>query len=37
MRIGDVASELGRPILPNETMAEVAAQLRRRRPVLQVA
>jgi NifB/MoaA-like Fe-S oxidoreductase len=37
MRIEEVSSALGRPIQPNDTMAEVAAYLRRRRPALQVA
>ena len=37
MRIEDVASQLGRPVVPSEKMAEVAAYLRRRRPGLQVA
>lgn len=37
-RIEDVASQLGRPVVPAESMSEVAAWLRRRRPsVLQVA
>ena len=37
MRMEDVASQLGRPIVPADKMAEVAAYLRRRRPELKVA
>lgn len=36
-RVEDVASQLGRTVVPADKMAEVAAYLRRRRPVLQVA
>ncbi len=37
MSIQDVASALGRRVIPAENMSQVAAVLRRRRPVLQVA
>lgn len=37
MRMEDVASQLGRPMVPADKMAEVAAYLRRRRPELRVA
>lgn len=37
MRIEEVASALGRPVVPSENMSDVAAWLRRRRPVLNVA
>jgi putative radical SAM enzyme (TIGR03279 family) len=37
-RLEDVARQLGRPVIPAETMSEVAAYLRRRRaPIAQVA
>ncbi len=37
-RLEDVATQLGRPVVPAETMSEVADYLRRRRaPLLRVA